>query len=457
MYGHGGEGGSRGSWVLGCAAAALAACAAARADVIVLRGGGEIQGKVITDPKRPDTVQVLLMSGRNPITFRKEQIVQVIAKASPLDDYLVKRDKVGPTAQAEFDLGAWCDQNKLTDLARLHYETALHYDQSFVPAHKKLGHVQRGDRWLTRDELRKVQGLVKYHGEWMTQEEQAKRQESAKAGAAQSAWVRRIKALRQALAEGSSQAREAEAELMKIDEPEAVAPLVKVLGNDEPSIRSLLAHVLGNIPGKAAARALVNLILSERQNEVRGAILDRLKEREEDGVVPLLVKALRSEDVQVVNRAAWALGNLDAVAAVPALIAALITIEQRIVLVNEGQARSAAQAVVPGPALMAMNQSWLAYLTGPVVGPGVAAYGASAVPFFSPAQLMGGSYMATGIGAGRGPTPKAVTFTYRNTEVRSALTRLTGQDFGYDMAAWRRWMKLAFNPHPNPVRQVPQP
>ena len=56
-------------------------------------GGGEIQGKVITDPKKPDTVQVLLMKGRNPLTFQKKQILQVIPKASPLDTYLVKRKK----------------------------------------------------------------------------------------------------------------------------------------------------------------------------------------------------------------------------------------------------------------------------------------------------------------------------------------------------------------------------
>jgi HEAT repeats len=463
MHGHGGRGGSRRGWIWGLVLVA-GGCGTAGADVIILRGGGEVQGKVINDPKKPETVQVLLLNGRNPITFQKKQILQVVPKASPLDDYLLKRQQVAPTAQAEYDLGVWCEQNQLTDLARLHFEAALGHDKVFGPAHKKLGHILHGDRWLSLDELRQVQGLVKYRGQWITQEEKAKRDEAAQTSATQSGWVRRIRMLRQSLGAGeSSQSREAEGQLMRIQEPEAVAPLVKVLGNDEPSIRLLLAQILGNIPGKEAARALVNMVLAEVQSEVRSTVLEQLKQRDDAGVVPQLVKALRSENVTVINRAAWTLGNLGVITAVPSLIGSLVTTEERIVLVNEGAGQGAGLGVGvgPGPALMAMNQNWLGYLTGPVVGPGVVAYGATSVPFYSTAQVLGGGgFMGVGQGAsgsGRGPTPKAMTFTYQNTEVHTALTRLTGQDFGYDIPAWRRWMKLSFNPNPHPVRQVPQP
>ena len=145
--------------------------------------------------------------------------------------------------------------------------------------------------------------------------------------------------LRQAIAGGSpDRRREAEAELMQIKEPEAVLPLVKVLGQDEVPMRRLLAHVLGGIDGKESSRALVNMILAEPEAEVRGSILDRLKERDDPGIVPQLVKALRSENVRVVNRAAWTLGNLGAITAVPQLVGALVTTEERVVLVSpDGQ------------------------------------------------------------------------------------------------------------------------
>ena len=97
--------------------------ARARADIIELRGGGQVQGKVVPDPKNKDRVQVLLLQGRRPLSFQKGQIVRVIPKASPLDDYVVKRAKAAATAEAQYELGYWCEQNRLADLAKLHYET----------------------------------------------------------------------------------------------------------------------------------------------------------------------------------------------------------------------------------------------------------------------------------------------------------------------------------------------
>lgn len=93
-----------------------------RADVIVLRGGGQIQGKVIVDPKKLETVEVLLPKGRKPLTFQKRQILDVIPEASPLDEYLVRKARLAanPTAAGELELGEWCEENQLPDLARFH-------------------------------------------------------------------------------------------------------------------------------------------------------------------------------------------------------------------------------------------------------------------------------------------------------------------------------------------------
>ena len=80
---------------------------------------------MLPDPQNKDRVQVWLLQGRKPLSFQKTQIVEVTPKASPLDDYFEKVKKAPQTAQAQFDLGTWCEQNKLTDLAKLHYEAAL--------------------------------------------------------------------------------------------------------------------------------------------------------------------------------------------------------------------------------------------------------------------------------------------------------------------------------------------
>ena len=324
----------------------LGACGQGSADVIELRGGGEIQGKVITDPAKPDTVQVLLLKGKNPLTFQRKQILKVTPKVSPLDQYLVKKQQLSATAPAEYELGLWCEQHGLTDLARAHYEAAVAQDRMFEPAHKKLGHVQHGSQWFSPDELRQMQGLVKYKGRWVTEEARAKGEESAQLSATQSTWVRRIKMLRQAMVAGADdRRREAEAEMMQIHEVEAVYPLVKVLGGDTMAMRTILAHVLAAIPGKESNQALVDMLLAEPEDEVRHVVLDKVREHQEPGTVPQLVKALRSENVRVVNRAGWALGNLGAMAAVPALVAALLTTEERIEFPTSD---SAGQAAIPG-------------------------------------------------------------------------------------------------------------
>lgn len=437
--------------------------AMARADVIMLRGGGQVQGKVVPDPKNKDKVQVYLLRGRNPLSFHKGQVIEVIAKPSPLDEYIVKRTKAAGTAEAQFELGAWCDQNKLPDLAKLHYENALSLDASFGPAHKKLGHVYHDGSWLTRDDLSAAQGLVKFKGRWITAEERSKREAEAQTTATQTSWVRRLKLLRQSLLNGpDDRRREAESQLMAIRDPEAVTPLVRVFGQDDPPHRVLLALVLSSIAGREATSALVRRILDEPDAEVRSVTFDHLKQRNESSVPGQFSRALASQNISVINRAAWALGNLEAIESVPRLVAVLITTEQRIVLEPPPNLSPAGAIMMggagPGPALKAMTNSGIVLQQPPVVGPGVVAYGMSAIPYYQMTPGTGGlAGLQPGVQINQMPEPKVATFTYRNTEVLNALQKLTGQDFGYDVDAWRDWVARSFNPNPKPVRRVPQP
>jgi hypothetical protein len=434
----------------------LSGSSGARADVIMLRGGGQVQGKVRPDPRDKDKVQVWLLQGRKPLSFQKARIVEVVPKAGPLDDYFEKLKKAPQTVQGQYDLGTWCDQNKLADLAKVHYEGALAIDNSFEPAHRKLGHTLFKGYWLSHDDLSAVQGLVKYKGRWISTEEKAKRQAEEEASATQTSWVRRIKILRQAIVNGpENRRREAEAQLMAIRDVEAIVPLLRVLGNDEPAQRILLAQILTAIPGKEATAALVKQVLAEPDAAVRPVIFEKIAERDDPGAVAQLGRALGSQDIQVVNRAAWTLGNLGAVEAVPKLIPALLSFEQRLIV----PPADGSGVVADGPsgvplAPLAYNGSNIAYLTPPAVSQGAVAYGAVTAPAY------GGIAPGMGIAGGltiKPPEPRLVTFTYRNVEVLAALEKMTGQDFGYDIDSWRHWVSREFNPTPRPSRRVAQP
>lgn len=454
----------------------------ARGDEIILRGGGQVQGKVSPDPNDPDRVQIWLLTGKNPLNFQKSQVLRTIPKPSPLDDYLIKKNRASNDAQGQYDLGLWCERNKLPGLAQSHYEVALSRDREFEPAHQKLGHVQIDGRWLTRDELRGMQGLVKYKGKWITPEEKSQLESSVKAAGEQLSVSRRIRLLRQALIEGTDdRRREAESQLMQIREPAAVEPLIRVFGNDTPERRTLLIQILGEIPGPEAASALVARLLVETDSEVRHTALSRLKTRQERVVESRLVRALQSSNVATVNRAAWAIGHLGLISAVPKLILALVSREERSVWTNPNggffnpnvSSFGGGSGFYPyGPpqgALLAANINAYAILTPPAVGPGAVAYGAYVAPFVGDGMAFSSSTPNSfvGLGAppgvspvqasGSGPVLRTVVVPIENLEVHDALVALTGSDFEYDIDAWSNWLKRKFKPNPVPARQVPQP
>jgi hypothetical protein len=441
----------------------------ARADRIVLRGGGQIRGKVLADPKQPDRVIVLGEKGKTPLRFQKAQVIEVIREPSALDDYLVKRNQAAETVEGQYELGLWCEQHKLTDLAAIHFEAALKHDPQFAAAHQKLGHVLYGDRWLSGDELREAQGLVRYKGHWITQEEKALREEQVATTAEQLSWMRKIKRLRDLLLLGDDvRRRDAEAKLREIREPVAVNPLVRVLGESTEAIRSLLDHILGTIPGPEASAALVGRILAETDPDIRNGTFAELEQRKEPNVIPLLVKALTSTHPEVVNRAAWTLANLNAVATVPKLIPALITTQYTVVWASSSGGSSGGNfsagfgsvSTIPGTEGMpvAYNGSSVGLLTGPAVAPGAVAYGSASVPLYGPNYSgVGINTGGSNIGGRSGMLPRLIATSYRNVEVLAALVKMTGANFGYDIPSWRRWLTTSFRAEPSPVRRVPQP
>jgi hypothetical protein len=433
-----------------------------RADRITLRGGGQIRGKVLPDPEHPDRVKVLSESGKTPLSFQKAQIVQVAAEPSALDEYLLRRDKLQPGAQANYELGLWCEEHKLKDLAELHFEAAVTNDKSYEPAHQKLGHVLVGDRWIGGDELREAQGLVRYKGQWISKQEKEQRAAAAANSAEQASWVRRLKLLRQTFLYGADdRRRSAEQQLMEIREPLAVTPLLQVFGGDDPSLRMLLDHVLELIPGPEAAGALVKHLLSETDSDVRQGTMSALERRKGPTVVAALVQALGSKDPSVVNRSAWALGQLGAVTTVPKLIPALITIQQRFVMPPvqgwpSGNTGASFGSVAPVSGLGGASFSSVSsfgLLSPPVVGAGAVGYGVTGIPM----PALPSATFSPGGGGPREQMPRIITLRFQNVEVLATLVKLTGQDFGFDINAWQRWVSTGFHPDPTPVRRVPQP
>lgn len=459
------------AWVVVMSASAFLPPAAA-ADRIRLRGGGEIKGLVVTDPAaKPDTVLVQTEKSAKPLVFAKTGILDVLREAGPLDEYLARKEKLGATAQAHFDFGLWCEDAKLPGPADAQYQQAVALDPQFGPAHKKLGHVLYRTRWLTYDEQREAQGLVKHKGKWILKSEKDKLDAAAALSAEQSSWATRLKLLRRKLHDDDPATREsAEGQIAAIRDPAAIPGLLRAFAGDGDAVRIRLAQLLAAIEGPEATEALVNLTVFEPDPDVRRSMLDELVRRRDPETATRLIAALKSKDSVVIGRAAWALAGMKQISAVPRLVEALIQSEKRMVMVPVAASGGGggglsgsygfAQNLSGGSSssVPASGQQGFAtvgaqgYLTGPAVAPGVVAFGASSVPVASGSNpvLAGGQQQI-------GRMPVKTTVRYQNGEVLKALELLTGENFGFDQPAWKKWIGTSLRVEADSPRRIPRP
>jgi hypothetical protein len=440
--------------------ATLAAIPGARADVFELTGGGKIEGVALPDPAPEGLILIQTMGSKSPLKFRKEQIRQVIRQAGPLDDYLKLRERASKDAGANYELGRWCERQKMAGLATVHFEAAIAADPDHAGAREKLGHVHHHGEWLTNDELKVKQGWIKFKGRWMSPEEKDRLDQDETRSAENAAWARRIRVHLDALRRGpADRYQQAEAAILAIEDPLAVPALVKGFAKEKPELRMLMARSLSGIRGPESSRAMTDRLLIEGDPSVRSTLKEELSRRDDPAPVAQLVRSLRSEDQAVRGRAADALAGLQVRRAVPNLIDSLVTVKRRLIFTEEpvsgGGTGIGFSSVTPAPAngggggIVSGTSTGVATTATAVVAPGVSVL----VP-----QPMA---IGTGIGLGSGmqtqPATRVVTKVFQNPEVLRALRTLTGEDFAYDVGAWKRWLATAFQSSIEVRRRVPQP
>jgi hypothetical protein len=432
----------------------------ARADKVILRSGGQIEGHVLPDPADSPTVRVLIPRSENPLSFPRDQVARVEpVEGDVFDVYFKHRDATPDTAQARHDLGLWCEQNGVPGMAPTHYREALERDPNFEPSHKKLGHVLHDGVWMTFAERAEAQGLTRgAKGRWVLRRDPADGDAAAQEALAedQARWQRTAIVLRQQLRLGTAQERQdAETRLGEIRDPAAVPGLVQVFGSvTNPAERSRLVRLLEPIPGPESRDALLKLLVEEPDPTLWEEIAAALDRRKDDGRAPFLAHVLRSNQPQRVGRAARALARFKERAAVPTLIDALVQYEDQVQWVSIGS-----RPVGPGAAdpylASGIGQAYVRNVT-PVVGPGVVAFQPE-VNYVGSGTFLGGgggNMMDPGVL----PTvPNRVRVPRPNAEVLASLESLTRRNFGYDLDAWRRWLRTEFRLEPQPRRQVPEP
>ena len=241
--------------------------------------------------------------------------------------------------------------------------------------------------------LMTARGFVRYRGAWRTSQEIELIERSERETVTQKQWGPRLEKLRRRLDDPATSATAAE-ELREIVDPAAVPSLGDAVAREPvPQVRAFLLEALARIGTPDAIALIVQVAIDHTDPDTRLTAVERLQAIGPRIAEPALVAALGGPDNARLNRAAEAIGALGLVGAAAPLVGALET--EHVVIASDG--RQAGQTSV--------------------------AFGNS-----------GGDGLSLGGG------PKQGKVRLRNEAALAALVRISGQDFQWNLPAWRQWL-----------------
>jgi hypothetical protein len=207
------------------------------------------------------------------------------ALSKTLAAYNGRRDRAPNTAEAQWKLALWCEENGLKEEEAAHLAAVVRLDPSRDAAWKRLGCTkQRDGRWATAQQVAA---------------DRAAREAQAAAGRK---WRPVLASWKAGLAKPSASA-EAERGLEGVDDPLAVPAVWQVFATGNAADQSLAVPVLGRLKGATASRALAVLAVRGRSPEVRRAAAETLRRRDPreflDGLIASFRPPVRYESVAV--------------------------------------------------------------------------------------------------------------------------------------------------------------
>lgn len=392
------------------AAWVLFALPAALADVIHLKNGGVVEGDILE--RTETTYRVRTSVGT--VSLPVDAVERIEPRESPLVEYARRKAQAADTPADQTALAEWCESVGLGAERRRHLQRAIELDPDYEPARLALGFVRIGGLWVDGRAPEKPSPASAPASAPAASRPADSEEDARLVAAVQSDWFRRIRAIRSNLLEGSSERLLAEGRrrILEIRDPLAILPLTRVLSTGPRAAREVLVEALAQFPQDEATLNLAVLALLDDDEGVRRRALTELLRRQDPRVIPQFREALYTNSDKLIRRAAIALGTLQAAAAIPDLIDVLTAQRRRIVEV---------------PVYIASYERSFDTISSISLG-GLTSvrYRPSIGVVFNPSVFADTALAERDV-------------TVFRTEVLEALKAITGQNFGFDAAAWRRW------------------
>jgi len=375
---------------------------AARAEVFVLKTGGQIEGQQLNPNRERGQPYQLRTDGGVKLSLADSAVLRVIVKTDLDKQYEAFLLKLENTVESQWNMAEWCKEVGLVEQRKRHLAAVIALDPNHAEARRALGYQRFGSRWLTQDEHMQSLGYTRYKGAWRLKQEIEIDSRQTQQELAVKKLRKDIRLWFEQVASGGRLADLASRNLSAIDQPEAAPALAEVLADTQQprSLRMRALEILSKLPPGLASVTLVRIAMNEADENLRDACLEELKRQGSHSVLSSFLLELKSKDNTRVNRAAECLERLGNKDATLPLINALVT-----------------------------EHNYVQQQGGP---PG------SMSTTFSPNGGPGG-------GMAMGSKAKIVTERVKNPSVRSALMALhpTATNNQFDIPAWRDWYSKA--------------
>ncbi len=393
------------------------------ADLIRLKHGGEIRGKIVPEKSHyPNRLSIKTVSGST-VSISKKEVEFITLRSISYEEYEIRLRLTPRDTASLWSLAQWCQKKHLNLQRKKHLNELLELDPENEQAHKALGHIKREGVWTTYAEHMASRGYVRYKGKYITPEEKGLLESTAADREKQQQWHSKIYAWASWLTGRSDNLRrKAVEQIQAIRDPHAVPALKKILANhDSRDVRLLYIDSLTHIEGPVSASSLVLQGIFDVDRGIRMRAIEAVPETQKNIANSVLIQHLNHKQNVIVRRAASALNKLGDKAAIPHLIEALVTTHKYRIQVNVptigfsvGQGGNISQGLqnqLP-PEIMA------GLLTGQIPPENISVQGNAA-----PLKKL-----------------RTVRVNQQNPEVLEALKSLTKVNFGYDERTWKLWL-----------------
>jgi hypothetical protein len=191
-------------------------------------------------------------------------------------EYLQRRAATPERAEAQGKLAQWCEEHGLSDQALAHYSTVVRLDPKREAAWKKLGYRKRGESWVKPEQIA------------------AQKLESDEQKLANRHWRPILEKYREGLLskDGARRTR-VEGALAQISDPRAVPAVWEVFVSGDKRMQTKAVQVLGQIDGPAASKAISAMAVFSPFPEVRGLAIDTASRRDPRDFLDSLLSMIR--------------------------------------------------------------------------------------------------------------------------------------------------------------------